>query len=104
MNVTDEEMKRSFLVLRKATCNSELRSFQYQILHRAIVTNKYLYKCNIKDSDKCYFCGMCVESIEHLFFDCVHVQQLWKDFVIHLNEYIDLSPILDKKNYIVRHK
>ena len=76
---------------------SVLRSFQYMLIHRALVTNEYLYKCNIKDTDKCYFCGEFGETIEHLFWNCNIIRCLWMDFIEKLLPYINLKSYLEKK-------
>ena len=54
-----------------------MRSFQYRLLLRAIVTNKYLYFCKLSQTDKCYFCEVNTETIEHLFWDCSIVKNFW---------------------------
>ena len=65
-----------FSVNFKATIESKLRAFQYKILTRTIVTNSWLFKCNITCSDLCYFCKQESETIEHLFWNCSHVTNL----------------------------
>ena len=67
------------------------------LTHRALVTNEYLYKCNIKDTDKCYFCGEFSETIEHLFWNCNIIRSLWMDFIEKLLPYINLKSYLEKK-------
>ena len=51
--------------------SSNLRSFQYKLLHRA----KYLFQCKIKDSDLCYFCHETTESLEYVFWFCSKVKK-----------------------------
>ena len=61
----------------KVTNNSKLRSFQYRILHSAIILNTHLYKWNIKKSPKCYFCEIENETILHILVDCPQVKAIW---------------------------
>ena len=57
----------------------KLRSFQYRIMQRAIVTNVLLKKWNIIDTDTCTFCHQYTESVRHMFYECSIVQTLWND-------------------------
>jgi len=95
--VSDVHWKEALISLRMATVSSVLRSFQYMLLHRSVVTNSYLYKCKLKDEDKCYFCGERTETLEHLFCECVIIKKLWSDFAIALLPYIDLTMYLEPK-------
>ena len=60
-------------------CNTEssLRAFQYQIVLRTVPTNKFLFRCGLSNTDKCYFCEVNVETIEHLFWHCPVVKTFW---------------------------
>ena len=57
----------------------KLRSFQYRIMQRAIVTNKKLYVWKITENDMCSFCGNCQETVLHLMFECQLVVSFWQD-------------------------
>ena len=78
------EMRSQFKTVYVTTNEPKLRSFQYRLLHNAIVTNKRLYQWKVKDSPKCAFCQE-EETIEHLMFFCLEVQGLWKN----VKKYLD---------------
>ncbi len=59
------------------TSSAKLRYFQYQILHRTLVTNRKVELWDIKDSDKCSFCELETETISHLLYDCLHIKIFW---------------------------
>lgn len=61
----------------KVTQETKLRWLQFQTLHRIVPTNEYLFKLNILNSSSCTFCKNNIETIEHLFYDCIHVKELW---------------------------
>ena len=55
------------------------------VKNRNTITNKNL---NLWDNnkppeerhtDKCTFCNIFIETIEHLFYDCVYIKQIWED-------------------------
>ena len=56
---------------------SKLQWLQFQILHRIIPTNDYLYKLKKINSPYCTFCKTETENIDHLFFKCPLLNNLW---------------------------
>ena len=60
------------------TKSSKLQWFQYRIIHRIIGTNDFLFKIKVKQSDKCSFCKEDKETIEHIFWSCPKVSELWE--------------------------
>ncbi len=57
---------------------------------RIVPTNKFLFKVQLSTTNLCNFCNMQVESIEHLFWECYHVQTLWN----RLSNYLAAKGIL----------
>ena len=55
----------------------KLRSFQYRMLHRALVTKKNLHRWKIKDNNLCVFCKKCEETVQHIFGVCEKVIPIW---------------------------
>ena len=47
---------------------------------RIIPTNKFLLKCGRGESALCDFCNVEIETIDHLFWQCIHVQTFWTEF------------------------
>ena len=66
-----------FSDLNKVTNIPKYRSFQYRLLHRAIITNIHLKHWKIIETDTCLFCGTDRESYIHLFVLCKKVEQIW---------------------------
>ena len=63
----------------KTTKSSKLQWFQYRIIHRILATNDFLHKIKKKENDKCTFCKVVKETIEHVFWSCPISAQLWED-------------------------
>ena len=40
-------------------------------------TNQFLAKCHVVSSTLCDFRNMEIETIAHLFWECIHVQEFW---------------------------
>ena len=73
------DKKLVFLKLKKTTEDTKLRWFQFRLLHNILTTNLSVSKFKPNQSSLCEFCKKEKESIKHLFWECTHVQQFWKD-------------------------
>ena len=78
LDIGYETFKSYFLNIYKITSIAKLQSFQYRLLHYAIVTNKLLFKWKILDTPFCNFCdNNKVEDIVHLLYNCPYITKLW---------------------------
>ena len=59
-----------FLLPFKSVKHSKLQYFQYRFVHRILAVNNFLFKIGLVDSLLCTFCGMCEETLSHLFWEC----------------------------------
>ena len=62
--------------------NTTLTWFQYRLIHRIIATNKFIYKIHYVKSNTCTFCSTEPETLQHLFYDCQIVKNLWEEVQI----------------------
>ena len=99
--VADNEWEHIYMTPFKVTIQSKLQSFQYQILKRSLVTNKFLYLCKIKDSNNCHFCKAHIETIEHLFFDCKAVHTFWMNVIKWLPVELEFRGFVSRKNVLL---
>ena len=58
---------------------AKMRSFQYRLLHRAIITNAHLYRWKKRENNLCSFCGISKEDYVHLFVNCQEVSNIWSE-------------------------
>lgn len=89
----------------RTTHDIKLQNFQYKYLLRIIPTNKFLLKCNIGTSALCDFCVMEIETVNHLFWECIHVQHFWRElshFLSNCNINIPLN--LKTVSFGITHK
>ena len=54
----------------------KIAEFNYKLLFRLIPCNFWLHKDKLKDNKTCVVCGQ-VETLEHLYFDCARVKNIW---------------------------
>ena len=57
--------------------DNKTKDLQYKIIMRFVPTNKLLYNMKKVNSQTCSFCHVETETIEHLFFNCIHVKNIW---------------------------
>ena len=79
-NVTDDQLKKVFLLPHNLASEPYVKAFQCKILNSILYTNSKLYKIGYTAVDKCSFCESEPETLPYLFFHCVHSQLFWKQF------------------------
>ena len=91
-----------FLYTLPTTCklNPNTIFFQFQILHRTIMTNKKLQQFNLRDNELCDECHS-IEDISHLFFDCPTITRLWNSVKNWLNNNTNQTNYFDKKSILL---
>ena len=94
--ISDVMWVKNTTQLNKLTLSTKLRSFQYRLTNRALVTNIQLCRWAIKTSPKCHFCGLYDESYTHLLVHCHIVKRSiwflltkWLDYFCNIN--LDVS-------------
>ncbi len=78
--------KLPFAVLR----NTKIQTFQYKVLHRVILCNKWLYNIKIKDYEICEYCNK-VDDIVHFFLKCSKVRDIWNVILNWLERLIEIN-------------
>ena len=51
-----------------------------KILNTITFTNSRLAKIGYGSDDSCTFCRVSSKTVNHLFYECLHTNQFWKDF------------------------
>ena len=96
-NCTEINWKAAYLLTRQCTNSSRLIEFQFKLLHRRIPKNSFLQKIGLKESGNCSFCGVELETLTHLFWDCDETQFFWAKVVAWLK-----GCKLVQKSYILK--
>ena len=74
--------------------NARTLFFQYQIIHRSLITNRKLFQFGIKDTDVCDNCNA-TETIAHLLFECINTNNLlWLQRILNSTIYLDCTDVL----------
>ena len=77
----------------RATKYIKVQNFQYKYLTRIIPNNNFLFKCKLVNSALRDFCNMDIETNTHMFWECIHVQQFWRELVNFLHEFHIDTPL-----------
>ena len=92
LNMTQNDFLSVFEKMYNLTNDKKLLIFKFRLLHRNTITNRNL---NLWDqnkplidqrSDKCTFCNVLPETIEHLFHDCANIKKLWSDTFLWIHQ------------------
>ena len=78
----------------------KLRSFQYRLLQKAVVTNRHLVLWKILDNPSCSFCNEEIETYSHLFCDCRIVSEFWTQTMQWIENNLNEKVIIDAKRVI----
>ena len=70
------EWEDIYTLPRRVTINTNLRIFQYKLLHNVLYLNEMLYKFGKNVSPLCSFCKEEPESQIHLFHSCTKTNSL----------------------------
>ena len=98
--VTKAQFQTAFKRIFYVTNIPRLRSFQFRLLHHAIVTNEMLHKWKIIDSSECTFCHSSVETTVHLFLECHLVKSLWDKVKEYVKKRFSKTIHLDTQSII----
>ena len=79
------DWKTCFLLAHKIA-DVKLKWFQLRILHRCICTNVILKEIGVVESDVCNLCHLSKDSIDHMFWKCLHAQYFWDKLVKWIKE------------------
>ena len=78
-NCTEINWKAAYLLTQQCTNSSRLIEFQFKLLHRRIPTNSFLQKIGLKESSNCSLCGVELETLTNLFWNCNETQCFWSN-------------------------
>ena len=76
---THQQISTAFRSIYATTNIPKLRSFQFRLLHDALVTNRDLYRWKLRSrsTDKCTFCDAEEETTIHLLVRCNYAKSFW---------------------------
>ena len=98
-----QEFQAAFHNLYKTSNIPKYRSFQYRLLHRAVITNVHLHRWKKRSDDLCTFCGREAETYKHIFGNCTQLSDIWTAVETLSHEFGNGELTIDTKNIILKH-
>ena len=87
INLNDSLIWKSrFTLLYRSSIDNKMRNFQFQLIHRKIATQIFLYKIGISTSSMCTFCENHEQTLSHLFVNCEKVRSFWNVISVWFKE------------------
>ena len=77
LNIDNDDFMKSFSTLYTITKISMYHSFQFRFLHNVIMLNDRLVHYGIVDTNKCTWCKMEKETLDHFFWSCINIERYW---------------------------
>jgi hypothetical protein len=77
-----------FLLARKMTISTTIRTFKFRLLHKDIFSKNRLHKIKIVDNNLCDHCsqfGEVIEDINHLLWECPGSRETWNNLQLILS-------------------
>lgn len=81
LHVDQNSWKKRNQIVFQLTKDIKLRWFEYRIFHWILATNSHLFKIKITNTELCSLCNRNVETLTHLFWECIYVDELWNKLV-----------------------
>ncbi len=98
---TDKEWETYNIIANKCTQSTELKWLHYKIVHHILPTKTLLFKMKLVDSPLCAFCNIHLETIDHLFWECDCIQQIWKDLNSWISNELQITLKFNIQNIIL---
>ena len=88
------DWRKVYVRIYRTTIDSYLRYFQYKIVNNILYLNRDLYRFHKVVSPSCSYCLHHLETIEHLFVECIHAKNLYFEMQDWLKKYELEIPVL----------
>ena len=95
-----ESWKPLFLLPIQSKINVRCKYFQFQIMHRTLITNRKLKQFGIRENELCDECNE-VETISHLLYECNRATEIWQTLRIWLESISPNTMYFDKKSILL---
>ena len=100
LELTDLQIRTAFTFAHDCSESIFDRVFQYKIATQIILTNDYLKRYRVKDSNICGKCNLEFDSIEHSIFSCSELTQILSIFFDFLKNECNVNENIGMIEYL----
>ena len=93
------EWKEQYEALKKVYVEPKLKTFQYLIMNRRIITKKERYRYKLTEDKLCHMCKQ-EEDYDHIFLECPSSLKLWERLKHKLLNTYNIDIIINKENVL----
>jgi len=100
--LTEDNIDWKYMYMKpiKLTNETKLRAFQFNFFNRIVPSNSFLYKCKLASSSLCDFCNSIPDSLQHMFWECQHIQHFWTNFTSQILAPLKTTKYVNLKNIV----
>ena len=99
-NIEQGEWKIIYEIPFNTRVVNNVKDTQYKILHHFAATNELLYKMGKIPSPRCDICLLYMQTLNHLFFECLPIRSIWFNLQSFLREVTESEVVLDRKTVL----
>ena len=100
-NIEEIDWHRIFTLSHSLTPDSQLKIFQYKIIHIILPSNSLLHIYKLRNNPWCDRCPTKIENLEHLFHLCPTVLHIWHDISQWLAPQLNLFQNINTENILL---
>jgi hypothetical protein len=92
------------LMAQRCTDSTELRWFQFKIIHNILATKYYLFKIGYENSPLCSLCNEYRETIYHIFCECIYSRPIWTNLGKWISTAIERTLTINNEQILLGYK
>ena len=93
-------LPQEILMSMKSTMVPKLKSFQYRLMMKAIITNVHLLRWGISETANCTFCNSAKETVDHLLYSCHEIQSTMRTAKTMCEGIVGREVVMSYRNYM----
>ena len=98
--VSSSELKTHMKSIYLLSNVTKMRSFQFRLLHKALIMNVHLYRWGKRSDNLCSMCGEEPETIVHFFAMCSVVRNIWQKIREFVSEFSTMTVNFSARNIL----
>ena len=89
--VDSEQVQKALVAINEITHIVKYRSFQFKLIHNAVLVNDRLVHIGVVEDSRCSFCKMAKDSIRHHMIDCPITNEVWVKIQDYAKQKLDIE-------------
>ena len=95
------DWKNVYDAIYDSTLDTHSRQFQYRVIHNYLCVNDMLHKWKISATNRCHFCFIEKETVDHLFCNCSYAITFYRQIEEWSKKFHVQLPVLNYRNVVL---